>query len=115
VKAALGTQIMSLQVLSRFLSGLLLYFVCLLLVFGGFGEDVVSNIAAVFFLYGVPPLIFILAYMARMALEVRALIKTKTANLGLVTVVSMKMGIALMPMFFFDNRLASLLVGMRLS
>ena len=106
---------MSLQVLNRSLSGLLLYFVCLLLVFGGFGEDVVSNMAAIFFLYGIPLLIFILVYMARMALEVRALMKTKTANLGLVTVVSIKMGIVSVPMFFFDNRLASLLVGLRLS
>jgi hypothetical protein len=106
---------MSLQVLSKSLSGLLLYFVCLLLVFGGFGEDVVGNIAAIFFLYGAPLLIFILVYMARMVLEVRALIKTKTANLRLVTVVSMKIGIALTPMFFFDNRLASLLVGLRFS
>jgi len=106
---------MSLEVLSRYLSGLLLYFVCLLVVFGGFGEDVVGNIAAIFFLYGTPLLIFILVYMARMALEVRALIKTKAANLVLVTVVSVKMGIALTPMFFFDHRLASLLVGLRFS
>jgi hypothetical protein len=106
---------MSLQVLSRSLSGLLLYFVCLLLVVGGFGEDVVTNMVVIAFLYGAPLLIFILVYMARMALEPSALIKTKTANLGLVVVVSIKMGIALTPMFFFDNRLASLLVGMRIS
>lgn len=106
---------MKLHTLSRVLNVLLVYFVCLLLVVGLFGKDIVNNLLQIALFYGFPLFALIVLYIARMAVELRTYIKIKECNFVLVGTISIKMAIATIPMFFLDNSMASLLVRMRLA
>ncbi|MCK7580725.1 MAG: hypothetical protein MZV65_37200 [Chromatiales bacterium] len=59
-----------------------------------------NNLLDIAFLYGVPLFGLVVVYVVRMALELKRYVKAKESNLGLVSVVSLKMAIAATPMFF---------------
>ena len=101
--------------LSKSLNYLLIYFVVLFLLKGMFGNDLVDDLVHIAILYGIPLFIFIIIYLVTMAFELHAYIKSKNINVGILSIVSIKMGLSIVPMLYLDNTLVSLLSKLRIS
>lgn len=106
---------MEFQTFNKAINYLLVYLVVLFLLIGVFGNDLVGDMVNFVFLYGIPLLIFIILYMVTIAYEVHNKINKKTeVNIKQLGVTSIKLCLAIAPMFYLDNSFASLLSTLRL-
>ena len=94
---------------------LLIYMVVAILLLGLFGTDIVSDMAIFLFIYGIPLLITIFAYIAFIVIEIRKFIKIKEIDMSQLPLLSCKMLVAVMPMFYLNNTGAHLLSVLRLN
>lgn len=105
---------MEIQIYNKSINYLLLYLIVLFLLIGVFGKDVVGDMVKFVYLYGIPLITFIVLYLVTISFEVRNKINKKTKlNAKLLSVISLKLCIAIAPMFFLDNSFASLLSVLR--
>ena len=105
---------MEIQTYNKTINYLLLYLVVLFLLIGVFGNDVVGDMVKFVYLYGIPLIIFIVLYLVTTSFEVHNKINEKIKlNTKLLSIISLKLCIAIAPMFFLDNSFASLLSVLR--
>ena len=87
----------------------------LFLLTGMFGKDLLGDLVRIAALYGIPLLTFIIIYLVTMAFELHTYIKSNNINLDILGAISIKMGIAILPMLFLDSTFVYLLSILRVS
>ena len=103
------------QTLNKVINYLLIYLVGLVLLLGFFGEHLVDDMARFVYLYGTPLLIIIIIYVLVTAEHVFTNISKKTKiDAKTLSIISIKLCLAITPMFYLDNSFASLLSALRL-
>lgn len=80
-----------------------------------FGSDIVNNMINFVFMYGLPLFVFIVLYTVAVVIEIRLYFKQKIVKPGLLFIISAKLAIAVIPMFYLDNTGAFLLSSFRLN
>lgn len=81
---------------------------------GFLGNDIVGDMVKFVYLYGIPLVIFIVLYLVTTSFEIHNKINKNTKlNTNLLSIISLKLCIAIAPIFFLDDSFASLLSVLR--
>ena len=91
------------------LNCLLGYFVILFLAVGMFGNDLVSGLAYIAIFYGAPLVLYVVVYFVLIALDLRDYLKSGDFESLLWAKNSVKIGLAILPMFFMNDTMVNLL------
>ena len=105
---------MGVKTVNKVLTVLLIYCVGLILLSGMFGKHIEDDLARILLMYGVPLIIVALLYLVAIGFEIHSYIKVKTMAYRLALLASIKMALAVIPMFFLNNTMASLLMALRI-
>lgn len=89
--------------------------VTVILLVGLFGNDIVTDMVNFTFIYGIPLFVFIVIYSATVAIEVRKFKTQKRINKSQLLIISSKILVAVIPMFYLNNTGAHLLSLLRLN
>ncbi|MDY6979628.1 MAG: hypothetical protein SV201_07075 [Pseudomonadota bacterium] len=94
---------------------LLIYMVGVILVIGLFGSDIVADMANFVFIYGIPLIIFLIIYFVTVAAMAHDFIKRKHIDITKFILSSLKIFVAITPMFYLNNTGAMILSFLRLT
>jgi hypothetical protein len=85
------------------------YYILLLFLSSILYVDLVSVMIKIFFLYGVVLFFFLIWYVIFISYKLYMMLHNKQKFQWVNIIITLKMIIAIMPMFFFDNRLADII------
>lgn len=103
---------MKIGIYNKAINFFLIYGLLLILVLSVFNADVVANMAYIVMLYGPPLLIFIVLYFVTAGIEIYQYQKEHKANFVLLTKITIKIIVAVSPMFFLNNHMANIMAAL---